>query len=44
MVVLKTSSRNSRVDDESSDSEKSVGEESRIPSVITPGTQMAKKL
>jgi len=32
-----TSSRNPHVDDESSDSEKSVGEESRIPSVITPG-------
>ncbi len=31
-----TSSRNPRVDDESSDSEKSVGEESRIPSIITP--------
>ncbi len=31
-----TSSRNPHVDDESSDSEKSVGEESRIPSVTTP--------
>ncbi len=38
-----TSSRNFRVDDESSDSEKSVGEESRIPSVTTPRAQMAKK-
>jgi hypothetical protein len=37
-----TSSRNSHVDDESSDSEKSVGEESRILSVITPGTRIAK--
>jgi len=31
-----TSSRNPHVNDESSDSEKSVGEESRIPSVTTP--------
>jgi hypothetical protein len=38
-----TSSRNPHVDDESSDSEKSVGEESRIPSVIIPGVRMAKK-
>jgi hypothetical protein len=38
-----TSSRNPHVDDESSDSEKSVGEESRIPLVTTPGVQMAKK-
>ncbi len=38
-----TSSRNSHVDDESSDSEKSVGGESRIPSVTTPGARMAKK-
>ncbi len=29
-----TSSRNPHVDDESSDSKKSVGEESRIPSII----------
>jgi hypothetical protein len=38
-----TSSRNPRVDDESSDSEKNVGEESRIPSVTTIGARMAKK-
>ncbi len=38
-----TSSRNPRVDDESSDLEKSVGEESRIPSVTTPGARIAKK-
>jgi hypothetical protein len=38
-----TSSRNPHVDDESSDSEKSVGEESRIPSVTTPRARMAKK-
>jgi hypothetical protein len=38
-----TSSRNSHVDDESSDSEKCVGEESRIPSVTTPEARMAKK-
>ncbi len=38
-----TSSKNSHVDDESSDSEKSVGGESRIPSVTTPGARMAKK-
>jgi hypothetical protein len=38
-----TSSRNPHVDDESSDSEKSVGEESRIPSVTTLGARMAKK-
>ncbi len=40
---FQTSSRNSRVDDESSDSKKSVGEESRIPSVTTPRARMAKK-
>jgi hypothetical protein len=39
-----TSSRNLHVDDESSDSEKSVGEESRIPSVIILGAWMAKKV
>ncbi len=39
-----TSSRNPHVDDESSDSEKSVHEESRILSVTTPGVQMAKKV
>ncbi len=41
---FQTSSKNPHVDDESSDSEKSVGEESRIPSVITPGAQMANKV
>jgi hypothetical protein len=40
---FQTSIRNLHVDDESSDSKKSVGEESRIPSVITPGARMAKK-
>jgi len=38
-----TSSRNPYVDYESSDLDKSVGEESRIPLVITPGARMAKK-
>jgi hypothetical protein len=38
-----TSFRNSHVDDESNDSEKSVGGESRILSVTTPGAWMAKK-
>jgi hypothetical protein len=38
-----TSFRNPHVDDESSDSEKSVGEESIILSIITPGARMAKK-
>jgi len=38
-----TSSRNSHVDGESSDSEKSEGEKSRITSVTTPGARMAKK-
>ncbi len=38
-----TSSRNPHVNDESSDSEKNVGEESRIPSVTTPNAWMAKK-
>jgi hypothetical protein len=33
---FQTSSRNLHVDDESSGSKKSVGEESRIPSVIIP--------
>jgi hypothetical protein len=37
------SSRNPHVDDESSDSKKSVGEESRIPSITTPKARMAKK-
>jgi len=39
-----TSSINPHVDDESSDSKKSVGEESKILSIITPGIQMAKKV
>jgi hypothetical protein len=38
-----TSSRNLHVDDDSSDLEKNVVEESRIPSVITPRIRMAKK-
>ncbi len=38
-----TSSRNLHVDDESSDLEKSVGEELRITLVITPGARVAKK-
>jgi hypothetical protein len=38
-----TSSRNPHVNDESSDLEKSVGEESKIPSVTTPGARMANK-
>ncbi len=38
-----TSSRNPCVDDESSDLEKSVGEESQILSVTTPGAWMANK-
>jgi hypothetical protein len=38
-----TSSRNPHVDDDSSDLEKNVVEESRIPSVITPRIRMAKK-
>jgi hypothetical protein len=38
-----TSSRNFHVNDESSDSENNVGEESRILSVTTPGAWMAKK-
>jgi len=38
-----TSSRNPHVDDESNESNKSVGEESRIPSITTPEAQMAKK-
>jgi hypothetical protein len=41
---FQTSSRNSHVDDESSDSEKNVGEESRIPLVTTLGARMAKKV
>jgi len=39
-----TSSRNSHVDGESSDSDKNEGEESKITSVTTPGAQMAKKV
>jgi hypothetical protein len=38
-----TSFRNPHVDDESNDSKKSVGEESRIPSVTTSEARMAKK-
>jgi hypothetical protein len=38
-----TSSKNLHVDDESNDSKKSVGEESRIPSVTIPEARMAKK-
>jgi hypothetical protein len=38
-----TSFKNSHVNGESSDSEKNVGEESRIPSVTTHGVRMAKK-
>jgi hypothetical protein len=38
-----TSSKNPHVNDESSDLEKSVGEESRIPLVTTPRVRMAKK-
>jgi len=40
---FQTSSKNPHVDDESSDSKKSVGEESKIISVTTLGAQMAKK-
>ncbi len=39
-----TSSRNLHLDDESCDSEKNVGEESRIPLIITLGIRMAKKV
>jgi hypothetical protein len=39
-----TSSIHPHVDDESSDSKKSVGEESRIPSVTTSRARMAKKV
>jgi hypothetical protein len=38
-----TSSKNPHVNDESSDSEKTAGEESKIPSVTTLRAQMAKK-
>ncbi len=38
-----TSSRILHVDDESNDSEKNVGEESKISLVITPGARMTKK-
>jgi hypothetical protein len=41
---FQTSYINPHVDDESSDSEKSVDEESRILSISTPGAQMAKKV
>jgi hypothetical protein len=42
MVVLKHH-LNSPIDDGSSDLKKNVGEESRVPSVITLGAWMAKK-
>jgi hypothetical protein len=38
-----TSFRNPHVDDELSDSEKNVGEESKIPLVTTPGARMVEK-
>ncbi len=41
---FQTSSINFHVDDKSSDSENSVGEESRIPSLTTRGAWMAKKV
>jgi hypothetical protein len=41
---FQTSSINLHVDDESSDSEKNVGEESRTLSVTIPGVQMARKV
>ncbi len=41
---FQTSSRNPHVDDESSDSKKSVGEESKIHLVTPPGARMAKKV
>jgi hypothetical protein len=41
---FQTSSKNPNVNDESSDSEKSVGEEARILSVTTFGVRMAKKV
>ncbi len=40
---FQTSSRNFHVDGESSESEKSEGEESRITSITTPGARMVKK-
>jgi hypothetical protein len=40
---FQTSSKNSHVDGESSDSEKSEGEESRIISITAPGVRMPKK-
>jgi hypothetical protein len=40
---FQTSFRNFHVDGESSDSKKNVGEESRVPSVIILGAQMANK-
>jgi hypothetical protein len=40
---FQTSSKNPHVDDELSDLEKSVGEESKISSIITLGAQMVKK-
>jgi hypothetical protein len=41
---FQTSFRNPHVDDESSDLEKSVGEESRIPLVTSRGAWMVKKV
>jgi hypothetical protein len=41
---FQTSFRNSHVDDESNDLEKSVGEESKIPLVTTSRARMAKKV
>jgi hypothetical protein len=43
-MVVSKHHLNPHVDDESSDSKKSVGEESRIPSVTTFGVRMAKKV
>jgi hypothetical protein len=40
---FQTSSRNFHVDGESSDIEKSVGEESKVLLIITPRAQMANK-
>jgi hypothetical protein len=40
---FQTSSKNSHVDGEPSDSKKSVDEESKVPSIIIPKAWMAKK-
>jgi hypothetical protein len=42
-TCFQASFRNPHVDDESNDSEKNVGEKSKIHAVTTPGAQMAKK-